>query len=155
MTADEVDAFFRDGVRTLPAAPSWRDGNRGGEKRASLPIASDGAISRVTLEVTIRLAEPEYLMMLLLCQKAVICRLCMTTGHWDRRSKTLTNQAHFHSWQANRGSRTTIPTNLNRLEIVPDDVSGRDSAFVWFLARNGLTSPPWSGAIWPIGQGML
>jgi hypothetical protein len=123
--------------------------------RTSLTVFRDGSASSVSLEMTIRLTDSRYLMMLLLCEKRAICRLCMTTAHWERTSKTLITEGHFHSWEANRGFRNIIPKTLNRLEIVPSEIVGRDAAFVWFLERNGIEPVSWTGSMWPVGQGML
>ena len=152
MNADEVDRFLQYGRRTLPASPDWRVGNRTGERRSSLPVSLDGRSTPVTLEITVRLLEPDYLMLLLLADRSVFCRLCMTTGHMDRAGKQLVNQAHFHSWEANRGRLKNIPKKLNQIEIVPPDIARRDDAFSWFLQRNGIESPSWFPPAWPHGQ---
>ncbi|RSU58037.1 hypothetical protein [Sphingobium yanoikuyae] len=106
----------------------------------------------MTLEVTVRLLDPDYLMMLLLADRSVFCRLCMTTGHMDRAAKKLVNQAHFHSWEANRGGSKKIPKKLSQVEIVPSDILNRNDAFIWFLHRNGIESPSWFPPDWPHGQ---
>lgn len=155
MTLADIDQFFLLGTRTLPAAPDWRDGNRVGERRASLSVASSGVVGPVTLEITIRLADARYLMMLLLCRSGVICRLCMTTGHRDRLTKMQVNEAHFHSWEANRVGRKSFPKSLNQLEIVPAEIVSRDAAFIWFLQRNGIQIPSWAPGAWPSTLGML
>jgi len=155
LKADDVDQFIRSGRRGLPAAPQWRDGNRAGERRASLDVALDGIVSPVSLEMTIRLNDPQYLMALLLCSRSVICRLCMTTGHRDRRTGAITNSPHFHSWEANRGGSKSIPKTLNNLEVVPAWVAGRDKAFAWFLERNGIDSPRWLPVPWPHDEGFI
>ena len=136
----------------MPAGPAWRKGNRDGERRSSLPVAHNGSTSRVTLEVTVKLAEPNYLMMLMRSGTGVFCRLCMTTGHFDRLTRTLINQAHFHSWEANRGKAKTIPKKLNHLELVPGEIAFKERAFNWFLQRNGIETPRWAPPKWPEGE---
>lgn len=152
MTADEVDTFFATGVRTLPAAPEWRGGNRLGERRTSLALAKNGIIGPISVEVTIRLSEPDYLMALMLASTHVICRLCMTTGHRDRLTGELITSAHFHGWEANRAGRKTIPKNLSAVELVPSAVVGRDDAFAWFLDRTGVQHPTWIPVPWPVRE---
>lgn len=152
VNANEVDQFLRDGRRSLLAAPEWRIGNRTGERRSTLPVSHNSSSSTVTLEITVRLLDPDYLMMLLLADRSVFCRLCMTTGHMDRLTKREIDQAHFHSWEANRGTHRNIPKALNNLEIVPNNIMGRDAAFIWFLQRNNIESPSWLPPAWPHGQ---
>ena len=155
MTADEVDAFFAYGRRALPTPPEWRDGNRVGERRATLPVSIDGTVSAITIEVTTRLIETDYLMALMLCPTGVICRLCMTTGHFDRSTRAFISQAHFHSWAANRAGRATIPKELKKCELVPAEVENRDEGFAWFLHQNGIDLPDWLPMPWAVGQGLL
>lgn len=155
MTADEVDHFFAFGTRSLPAEPEWRHGNRAGERRSTLAVAVNGVVSPVTVELTVKLNEPEYLMVLMMVIKTPICRLCMTTGHRDRLSGRQINAAHFHGWEANRDGRKTIPKKLDAVEIVPASATGRDAALAWFINRTGIQIPDWMPAPWPSREGML
>lgn len=155
MTPFEVDAFVATEGKTLDALPEWRDGNRAGEKRCSLPIAVDGVQSPVTLELTIRLNEPEYLMALFLTSKRVICRLCMTTGHFDRETGEEIEGSHVHSWEANRPSTNTLPKKLKHGAALPREIGGRDAALAWFLRQNGIVSPAWLPGGWPREGGLL
>lgn len=139
----------------MPAAPEWRDGNRSGERRASLPVFVDGVESGVQLNLTIRINDSDYLMMLLLAGSSVFCRLCMTTGHWDRLTKTQVDGPHFHSWEANRTERNNIPKELSRLENIPVAVLGRDMGFAWFLTRNRIECTDWAAPRWPASQGLF
>lgn len=153
MNGSEVDSFFAAARRTIPASPEWRDGNRTGERRASLPVAVDGAISRIELVVTVKLNEPAYLMVGLVAGRQC-CRLCMTTGHRDRRTGDTITESHFHSWEANR-SGNVIPKVLHSAERLPPAVRGKDTAFAWFLTRTRIDHPRWLPVAWPHGQGLI
>jgi len=149
MTRDDVDAFIRNPLKSLDAQPDWRDGNRAGEKRCSIPVSVDGSFSPVSLEMTVRLADLGYLMALLLVSRRVVCRLCTATEHFDRELGQMVEDSHFHSWSANRPGGQTLPKQLRRCVLVPDGIVGRDASFAWFLNQNGIASPPWIPGGWP------
>jgi hypothetical protein len=150
MTRDEVDAFLRSPGKTLPAAPAWRMENRDVERRTGLSVALDGTVTSVKLNITIRLNDPSYLM-LGLSAPPQICRLCLTTGHRDRVTKTISYDAHFHSWEANRPKGLYLPKRLEHQEPLPSHLVGRDDAFAWFLSRHMIDFPSWLPVTWPAG----
>lgn len=153
MTGGDVDAFFASDTKTLPARPEWRDGNRDGERRAALPIAVGGVVSLFQLAMTVRLQEPEYLMLAIGGGRQV-CRLCATTSHRDRRTGELIDSSHFHSWEANRPAHGGIPKRLYSCEAIPLAIVGRDAAFHW-LARVRESAPDWMPIIWPLRQSLF
>jgi hypothetical protein len=155
VTADEVDGFMAAASKSLDAEPEWRDGNRVGEKRCSIPVAVDGSQSPVSLEMTVRMAEPDYLMALLLVSKRVICRLCTTTGHFDRELGEIVDDSHFHSWAANRPAGQALPKRLKRYVRLPDGVANKDAALAWFLNENRIDSPSWMPGSWPLRGTLL
>lgn len=156
MITEQVDAYLAGGDLTLPASPEWREGNRAGERRCSLPVALNGSVGTMSLEITVKLTDPAYLMVLLLAPGGkVVCRLCMTTGHRDRATGDVINEAHFHSWEANRRPGKAIPKQLVKAELVPPEIRSRDDAFTWFLTRTNISIPPWCPMAWPHGQGLL
>lgn len=135
MTPFEVDAFIAARPKSLDADPEWRDGNRIGEKRCSIPVAVAGSQSPISLEMTVRLSDPEFLMALLLVKRKVICRLCMTTGHFDRETGKEIEGSHFHSWQANRPAGQTLPRKLRHGAPVPERVAEITLRLLGFWSR--------------------
>lgn len=154
MTKDEVDAFYAARRRALTAVPAWQDGNRLGERRTQLPVEVNGVISTVSLQMTVRLQDPAYLMIALAAGRQ-FCRLCMTTGHRDRATGHAVKAAHCHSWESNRPKGLKIPRELGAHELVPAEIKDKTEAFTWFLQRNGIDFPGWGPPVWPLRQGLL
>jgi hypothetical protein len=152
---DDVDAFFAARAKSLDAVPDWRTGNRAGEQRSSIPVAVGGAQSPVSLEMTVRLSDPEYLMALLLVSKKVICRLCTATGHFDRVLGEVIDSSHFHAWSDNRPTGPNLPKHLRNCVTLPSEIVGRAGAFAWFLNETGIASPPWVANGWPRVEAFL
>lgn len=147
MTADEIDAFLSIPDKQLPFAPDWRRGNRADESRATLPIEAWGGITRVKLEIIVRLGRPDYMIVVLLAPKCFV-RLCMGTPHRDAISRDLVLEPHWHPWHLNRRGNG-VPARLDRYELVPAEQRSRDEAFAWFLDQTGIESPRWLPVIWP------
>lgn len=155
MDRDQVDFFIAAVPKSLDATPDWRIGNRVGERRASIPVAVAGAQSPVSLEMTVRLDDPNYLMALLLVSKRVICRLCTATGHYDRALGEIIDASHFHSWPSNRPLGLALPKKLKNYVTLPPEAEGRTAALAWFFAQNGIDSPDWIANGWPQVEAFL
>lgn len=134
--------------KTLPAEPEWRTlTSRAGERRCYLPVAVEGAISNVTLEITVNIRDDTYLVINLLAPSCV-SRLCLSTEHFDRARGKLVEAPHWHAWKDNRPKGQRLPKELPHATGLAGEIFGRDDALAWFLKQIGVESPSWQIA-WP------
>lgn len=149
MTAEEIEAFFENQEKQLPALPVWRDHkSRDGEVKARIPVEVSGVISDVELEITLKHSDPKY-MVIVLIAPACLARLCIGKGHRNRITGETTSLPHFHHWSANKHLTKREAMTLPFCVELPGDVVGRDAAFAWFLKEVGIESPPWLPVKWP------
>lgn len=106
------------------------------------------------LEIIVQAHAPEALVIVLLAPSC-IARLCLGKGHRDRFTRELVFDPHFHSWEANKPSGTTLPQELPRYEILPAIAQSRDEAIAWFLKRAGIESPAWLPVRWPDSENLV
>lgn len=154
MNVAEIDALLLSERKRLPAAPQWLPHkSRVGEMKTRIPIEVDGVSSGAEIEVTIRTAIPEYIVIVLLAPECV-ARLCIGSGHRNRITGETISTAHFHRWADNRHLTARNRAILPYAEILPTEIDTREAAFVWFLRQTGIESPAWLPIVWP-GQGGL
>lgn len=154
MTREELDALFARSEKILPAHPDWREGTQVGTRRAYLPVTLAGASTGLTVAMTVRAADPGYLVINLLANRICVARLCLSGGHRDRATRTFVADAHFHRWQDNRpgGSKIGKSLKLRKHVDLPASASTRDTAFELFLKECGIESPAWGPMKWPINR---
>jgi hypothetical protein len=118
-----------------------------------MPVAADGVLSGMQLTATIRLPDPDYLVIMLLAPP-VVARLCLTGSHADRATGTVVVGPHYHPWERNKPAGQKLRERLESLDPSPPKFTSRDEAFAWFCERNGIESPGWA-IDWPSDQGFL
>lgn len=157
MTPDEIKAFLGDTKKRLPASPAWRDHqSRVGEMKARMPIEAGGSISRVEMEMTIKPANPDYLVAVLIAPLC-IARLCIgpDAEHRNRITGVTSTGPHFHDWRMNAHLPKREASALPYCVDLPGAIVGRDAAFSWFLREVGIESPDWLPVKWPAQGGLL
>jgi len=157
LTAEEIEAFFSDREKRLPAAPAWRDhSSRVGEQKARLPIEANGAISQIELEMTLKSSDREYLVAVLIAPPC-IARMCigLDVEHNNRITGEAIEGAHFHDWSMNRHLPARVAASMPYCVPLPAEIEGRDAAFTWFLDRVGIESPGWLPVRWPDQGGLF
>lgn len=148
MRRDDVDAFLVAAGKTLPTKPEWRTvTQRAGERRCYLPIAVDGRISNIELEMTVNLRNDDFFTINLLAPVCV-ARLCLSLDHFDRKAGVYVGAPHWHPWHGNRPASQTLPKELRHAESLAGIVSNKKEAFVWFLREFRIDSPAWPLS-WP------
>lgn len=153
-TCSDIDAFLAAQPKTLPAEPEWRTlTTRVGERRCYLPIAVEGVMSNLSLEMTVNLRDDSCLVINLLAPSC-ISRLCLAKEHFDRSRGELVEAPHWHSWNDNRPKGMRLPRELPHAEGLSGIIASRDDAFAWFLKQIGIESPAWP-LIWPPKDVML
>lgn len=152
MTVQIIDGLIGNPSKRLPAAPRWiEQRSRTGEMRARLPVEVDGSTGQLQIEITTRLSDASWIVIVLLAPQC-ISRLCIGTGHRNRVTGETTELAHFHAWADNRHLGARTRETLPFATVLPDHATNRDAAFTWFLEQTGIESPAWLPVIWP-GQG--
>lgn len=152
MTRDEIDAFFAAVGKRCPAEFEWPVRNlRRNERRARQPVEVGGSISKVEIEIVIRMNEPGFIVIVLLAPTC-ITRLCLGSPHYDNRQRTLIESGHLHPWENNRPKGARLPEKLSEYELLPAEVIDRDAAFAWFLQRYAIES---TTPEWPDSKGMF
>lgn len=157
MTSDEIEAFFADRNKHLPASPSWREHkSRAGEMRARLAIESRGLVSRVEIEMTVRAAAADYLVVVLIAPQC-IARMCIgpDTEHNNRITGERITGPHYHDWGMNKHLPKREGASLPYCVSLPSGISDRDAAFAWFLQQIGVESPGWMPVKWPAQGGLF
>ncbi len=152
MTRDEVDAFFANPDKRLPAAFTWRE-TRPNERRATQRVEAGGALSMVSLEVIMRMQERGFLIVILLAPTC-IARLCLGGKHRDALTRELITAPHVHKLSPGPHKTQTLPADPPDLEIAPSRIITRDEAFAWFLEYFGIESPL-DALRWPDAEGMI
>ncbi|HUD91234.1 hypothetical protein [Sphingobium sp.] len=157
MTAEEIEAFFSDRAKRLPASPVWRDhSSRVGEQKARLPIEANGVVSQIELEMTLKFSDPDYLVAVLIAPPC-IARMCIgvEAEHNNRVTGEAIEGPHFHDWSMNRHLPKREAFSLPYCIPLPSEIVGKDAAFSWFLSRVGIESPDWLPVKWPTQGGMF
>ncbi len=150
----EIDALLADNRKRLPASPRWiEQKQRIGEMRARLPVEVEGETGRAEIEITTRMSDPRWIVIVLLVPQC-ISRLCIGTGHRNKVTGETTETPHFHAWSDNRHLNARTRETLPFAVTLPSHIASRDAAFAWFLEQTGIESPSWLPVIWP-GQGGL
>lgn len=152
MTRDEIDAFFAAPDKRCPAEFEWpAKALRKNERRARQRVEVGGSLSKVEMEIVVRLHEPGFIVIVLLAPTC-IARLCLGSPHYDSRQRILIEDGHLHPWEQNRPKGPKLPEKLPDYELLPAEVKDRDAAFAWFLKRYGIES---SMPEWPDSKGMF
>ena len=157
MTREDLDALYARLDKRLPVRPEWREGTQAGTRRASLPVTLDGRQTGLTVAVTARLNDKNYLVINLIADRKCVARLCLNGFHRDRATRALIASGHMHRWQDNRptGSRIAKKPRLDAHTLLPATILTRDSAFDLFLTDCGISPPPWRPMVWPADQVLL
>jgi hypothetical protein len=153
----DVDEFLSGKHKRLPVGPEFVTGTRRSQMRAVLPIERNGEGSGFTLEFIMSPnVDPDWLRINLLYGRPC-WRLCLKPEFHPNsfnRPKDLpasVDGPHHHSWADNRrfARANRLPQYLENARLLPDEITSKDQAFMWFLEQTGIDFPAWGLPVWP------